>query len=58
VPAQETTAGIREDVAAAKMNVDRPLRVTTEAGNDVAVTEALPPTLEGVSGTGSTLCLV
>jgi len=40
------------------MNVDRPLRVTTEAGNDVAVTEALPPTLEGVTGTGSTLCLV
>lgn len=30
VPARETTAGIREDVAAVNMNVDRPLRVSTE----------------------------
>lgn len=38
VPAQETTAGIREDVAAAKSHVDRPLRVSTETKDDVAVT--------------------
>ena len=43
VPAQETTAGIREDVAAAKSHVDRPLRVSTETKDDVAVTELLPP---------------
>ena len=30
MPARETTAGIREDVAAVNMNVDRPLRVSTE----------------------------
>ena len=42
VPAQESTAGIREDVAAAKINLDRRLRVSTETGDDVAVTELLP----------------
>ena len=51
VAAEEATAGIREDVAAAKINVDKPLRVSTETGDDVAVTEVLPPPTDSKIGT-------
>jgi hypothetical protein len=49
--AEETAAGIREDVAAAKINVDKPLWVSTETWDDVAVTEVLPPPTDSKIGT-------
>ena len=53
VAAEETAA----EPVAAKINVDRPLRVSKEIADDVAVTEALPPPPEGSPARGGPLLL-
>jgi hypothetical protein len=49
--AAEEAAASGGEATAAKINVDKPLRVSNETADDVAVTETLPPPTDSKIGT-------